>query len=206
MQAEGKTGGVEETQAKGTHEVPGEVQKHTTLAVKQKAVMQATFKYRRWLQVRKDTTTCGTESIASIERSLPALRGPNASVANYEHRLQVVGDNLEKFYNESSYAVKRHRWDSQKAHNAEYSIITDKLLKMISGSAGKPRVEANKSIITVGLGQFTSKSRLSSLHSSFLSFFVSKARSLGYVVAGVNEYYQQEMPHLPTIRWAGEHS
>ena len=38
MKAEGKTG-VEETHAKGTHEEPEKVQKHTTLAVNQKAVM-----------------------------------------------------------------------------------------------------------------------------------------------------------------------
>ncbi|KAF9342905.1 hypothetical protein BGX34_007491, partial [Mortierella sp. NVP85] len=134
-QAERETGGVGETQAEGTHEGPEEVQKHTTLAVKQKAVMQATFKYRRWLQGQKDGTTCGAESIAAIERSLPSLRGPDASVAKYEHRLQQVGDNLEKFYNNSSNTVKRHLWDSQKAYRAEYAIITDKLLKMIGGSA-----------------------------------------------------------------------
>ena len=151
-------------------------EKHTTLTVKQKAVLQATFKYRRWLQGQRDSTPSGTESIASIERSLPALRGPDASVANYEHRLQQVGDNLEKFYNKSSNIIKRHQWDSQKAYRAEYAIITDKLLKMIGGSAGKPRDESNKSIIAVGLGQFASKNRLSSLHSSFTSFFVRKVQ------------------------------
>ncbi|KAF9350276.1 hypothetical protein BGX34_001311, partial [Mortierella sp. NVP85] len=123
--------------------------KHTTLAVKQKAVIQATFKYRRWLQVRKDGTTCGTEYIASIERSLPAFRGPNACVAQYEHRLHQVGDNLEMFYNKSSNTIKGTNGIPQKAYRTEYAIVTDKLLKMIGGSAGKPKSESNKSIIAV---------------------------------------------------------
>ncbi|KAF9382226.1 hypothetical protein CPB97_007274 [Podila verticillata] len=41
----------------------------------------------------------------------------------------------------------------------------------------------------VGLGQFSTKSGLSSLHSTFLKYFVQMAHSLGYVVVGVNEYY-----------------
>jgi len=68
----------------------------------------------------------GAESIAAIERSLPSLRGPDASVAKYEHRLQQVGDNHKKFYNKSSNTIKRHQWDSLKAYRAEYAIITDR--------------------------------------------------------------------------------
>ncbi|KAF9131324.1 hypothetical protein BGW39_001935 [Mortierella sp. 14UC] len=44
-------------------------------------------------------------------------------------------------------------------------------------------------MIGVGLGKFSIKSGLSSLDSTFLSFFVQKARSLGHLVVGLNEYY-----------------
>ncbi|OAQ22580.1 hypothetical protein K457DRAFT_295811 [Linnemannia elongata AG-77] len=80
----------------------------------------------------------------------------------------------------------------RRARQAEYQAIAESLLGIVGGSLGR-RVEDNKStdpiLIGVGLGQFASKSRLSSLHSTFLSYFVQKARSLGYVVVGLNEYY-----------------
>ncbi|KAF9356649.1 hypothetical protein BGX26_004962 [Mortierella sp. AD094] len=55
-------------------------------------------------------------------------------------------------------------------------------------------------VVGIGLGQFGSSSRLSSLHSSFLAFFVPLARSLGYIVVGVNEYYtSKKCPHCHTF-------
>jgi hypothetical protein len=86
----------------------------------------------------------------------------------------------------------------------------------------------DKVVIGVGLGKFSSKTRLSSLHESFQSYFVQKvtvyitgnfllptleaktfinffllynyfqARSLGYIVVGVNEYYTSKK--FPTCR------
>ncbi|KAG0352180.1 hypothetical protein BGZ54_002909, partial [Gamsiella multidivaricata] len=50
----------------------------------------------------------------------------------------------------------------------------DRLLKLIGGSIGRKREEANKVVIEVGLGKFSTKARLSSLHESFQSYFVQK--------------------------------
>ncbi|KAG0251977.1 hypothetical protein BG011_007278 [Mortierella polycephala] len=50
------------------------------------------------------------------------------------------------------------------------------------------REDANKVVIAVGLGQFSTKTRLSSLYGSFLSFFVQKVRPLGYIVVGIYLY------------------
>ncbi|KAF9998136.1 hypothetical protein BGZ80_009933 [Entomortierella chlamydospora] len=47
-------------------------------------------------------------------------------------------------------------------------------------------------VIGIGLGKFSSMSRLSTLHESFLSYFVPLARSLDYIVIGVNEYYSSK--------------
>ncbi|KAF9130560.1 hypothetical protein BG015_003986 [Linnemannia schmuckeri] len=86
---------------------------------------------------------------------------------------------------------KKHDWDLERAKHAEYQILAEGLLNVV-GSLGR-RIEDNKDkdpiLIGVGLGQFSSNSKLSSLHSTFLSYFIRMVRSLGYVVVGINEYY-----------------
>ncbi|KAG0195583.1 hypothetical protein BGX28_001059, partial [Mortierella sp. GBA30] len=54
---------------------------------------------------------------------------------------------------------------------------------------GERKDPGNPVLIGVGLGQFKSTGRLSSLHSSFLAYFVPLVRSLGHIVVGLNEYY-----------------
>ncbi|KAF9903119.1 hypothetical protein EC991_004145 [Linnemannia zychae] len=44
-------------------------------------------------------------------------------------------------------------------------------------------------VIGISLGQFKSSSGLTTLHGSFQAFFIQLARSLGYVVVGVNEFF-----------------
>ncbi|KAG0265267.1 hypothetical protein BG011_005138 [Mortierella polycephala] len=68
---------------------------------------------------------------------------------------------------------------------------------MVGGATCRQRDEANKAVIGVGLEQFSAKTKLSSLHTSFQSYFVKKRRAtllfdrraLGYIVVGFNEYY-----------------
>ncbi|KAF9158623.1 hypothetical protein BGX20_003309, partial [Mortierella sp. AD010] len=161
------------------------------LAVKQKAVYQPTFKYRCWLEDKKRNDKQGdaAESISDIESNLPPLHGEGASFETYFKEFNKVKKRLDDFYNCSKSLVKRHQWDAEKARESEYSIITNRLLKLVGGTIGEKRIDENKVVIAIGLGQFAARSRLSSLHGSFESYFVSKARSLGYVVVGVNEYY-----------------
>ncbi|KAI8606022.1 hypothetical protein EDD21DRAFT_79589 [Dissophora ornata] len=162
------------------------------LAVKQKAVYQPTFRFRRWLENEKLTIPEGEEvSITDVETRLPPLRGPGASVVDYVRELEQVEQRLKKFYAGDDHRYKRHHWDMKRARQAEYQTVAERLLGIVGGSLGR-RVEDNKDtdpvLIGIGLGQFSSKSRLSSLHSTFLSYFIQKARSLGYVVVGLNEF------------------
>ncbi|KAF9159008.1 hypothetical protein BGX21_003433, partial [Mortierella sp. AD011] len=162
---------------------------YRNLAVKQKAVYQPILKFRRWFQNKKNEIPAGsTGSISNIESNLPPLRGESASFESYYSELQKVEGELNAFYN-GSMLFKKHQWDANKAHKAEYAIITDRLLKLIGGSIGRQRDKDCEVVIGVGLGQFATKTGLSSLHGSFLSYFVPKVRSLGYIVVGVNEYY-----------------
>ncbi|KAI1302678.1 hypothetical protein EDD11_005591, partial [Mortierella claussenii] len=73
-----------------------------------------------------------------------------------------------------------------RAKAEEYRQITNSLLKIVDGSLGAKREDKNKVIIGVGLGEFSPKTRLTSLHEFFRSHFVQKA---SYIVVGVEEYY-----------------
>ncbi|KAG0007767.1 hypothetical protein BGZ80_004246 [Entomortierella chlamydospora] len=116
------------------------------LAVKQKAVYQPTFKYRRWLEDKKtdDKPGDGTESIIDIESNLPPLRGEDASFETYFKGFNKVKKRLDDFYNCSKSLVKRHQWDAEKARESEYRVITDRLFKLIGGTIGEKRIDENK--------------------------------------------------------------
>ncbi|KAF9197385.1 hypothetical protein BGZ49_002208, partial [Haplosporangium sp. Z 27] len=159
------------------------------LAVKQKAVYQPTFKFRRWLEYNKDVAPSDTKSISEIESDLPAVRGDSSSISNYFEEFGKVEERLREFYDGDKNIVKRHQWDARKARDTEYTKITSRLFKLIGGSIGQKRDVSNKVVIGIGLGEFSSTMRLSSLHQTLLSYFVQKVRSLGYIVVGVHEYY-----------------
>ncbi|KAG0057380.1 hypothetical protein BGZ83_010839 [Gryganskiella cystojenkinii] len=174
---------------------------HHNLAVNQKAVMQPVFRYRRWLEEEKQLKPEGPEqqlpskpdiklqSIATIESQLPPLRGPHTSIVNYVTKLEEVEERLSDFYNGNNDCFRKHTWDMKRAKHVEYQAIANSLLQIVGGSQGEHRKGDNPVLIGIGLGKFGSSSRLSSLHSSFLSYFVPLARSLGYLVVGLNEFY-----------------
>jgi hypothetical protein len=144
------------------------------LAVKQKAVYQPTFKFRRWLEDRKNINPSnGDSSISNLERSLPPLRGESASFDKYVSRLELVNDRLDEFYNGNKLFARR-KWDAKRDRENEYHKIADRLLKMIGGNIGRKKGKRNKAVIGIGLGKFGSRCRLSSLHETFASYFISK--------------------------------
>ncbi|KAI1290718.1 hypothetical protein EDD11_009078 [Mortierella claussenii] len=160
-------------------------ERHINLAAKQKAVARLTLRHRTWMEQQKiadlkilfsQSTSfpeaAVTESLTTrtIEPSLLPLRGANASFA----------DRVE---------YKKHRHMSKKARTLEFHRLADSLLRMVGGSIGEKRKEEDKIVIGIGMGRFTSTSRLSSLHGTFESYFIQKARALGYLVIGVHEYY-----------------
>ncbi|KAG9323017.1 hypothetical protein KVV02_008085 [Mortierella alpina] len=160
------------------------------LAIKQKAVYQPELKHRRWMQEQKakDLGGAGVGSISDIETALPPRRGENACFTDHIGRREQAKGHLDTFYNGNN-RFKKHKWDARRAKEEEYRVMTDRLLKLVGGSIGAQRDETNKVIIGVGLGRFSSNTKLTSLHESFQSYFVQKARSLGYIVVGVNEHY-----------------
>ncbi|KAG0250467.1 hypothetical protein BG011_008324, partial [Mortierella polycephala] len=150
---------------------------YCSLAVKHMAVYQPTFKFRRWVEGRKNIVpTDSPESISNLEYGLPALRGEGASVINYVEELEKVEERLDTFYNGDNMRYKRHKWDAMRAPDTKYAAISNSLLKVVGGNIGQQREDANKVVIAVGLDQFSTKTRFSSLHELFLSFFVQKIR------------------------------
>ncbi|KAF8945173.1 hypothetical protein BGZ47_003134 [Haplosporangium gracile] len=169
------------------------------LAVKQKAVYQPTFRFRRWLEDAKQeqVSVDGQQVLIShIESRLPPLKGQGSSVINYVEELERVERNLLEFYAGSGNRFKRNKWDMVRARQYEYQLLADRLFGILGGSIGRRYDSSNPALIGVGLGQFSVKSGLSSLHSTFLNYFIQKARSLGYIVVGLNEYYtSKKCPH-----------
>ncbi|KAF9966593.1 hypothetical protein BGZ70_001851 [Mortierella alpina] len=164
--------------------------KTLNLAVNQRAVYQPVFKHRRWSEHKKAQKTSAGVSIKEIEDDLPPLRGNEADAEAYVARTKDVESTLVKFYSDDDReSWKRHKFDLKKAFDEEFRVVADSLLQMVGGTSSAPRDENNNVLIAIGLGDFGSNNKLSSLHSSFSRYFVELARSLGYVVCGINEYY-----------------
>ena len=105
-----------------------------------------------------------------METSLPALRGPEASITNYVEQSKAKDSDLETFYN--SVVLKKHIWDAKRARDNEFKLVAKRLLKLIGGTPGAKRDPDNKVVIGIGLGEFSSNSRLSSLHTAFSACFI----------------------------------
>ena len=83
-------------------------------------------------------------------------------------------EQLDKFYNGNNMLFERHCFDAKKARDAEFAVVAERLRNMVGGSTGRKRAADEKVVIGVGLGDFASKMRLSSLHTPFLAYFVQK--------------------------------
>ncbi|KAG0267982.1 hypothetical protein BGZ95_002685, partial [Linnemannia exigua] len=160
------------------------------LAVSQKAIMQPPFKHRHWIEEQKRLVPPGaSKSVEQIESQLPALCGEGASVVDYLTELDKFQDQLDIFYNGNNDIYMKHEWDAKRARDQEFKVVANRLLGVVGGSIGCKRKDDNMVVIGIGLGDFSSKTRLTSLHGSFVSYFVGTARALGYIVVGLNEFY-----------------
>ncbi|KAG9060910.1 hypothetical protein KI688_007867 [Linnemannia hyalina] len=87
-------------------------------------------------------------------------------------REQEVEGRLDSFY--GNVVLKKHKWNARETRAEEYRLIADHLVHIVGGSTGAKGDEDNKVVIGVGLGKFSSKTGLSSLHESFQSYLVQK--------------------------------
>ncbi|CAO3565409.1 unnamed protein product [Mortierella alpina] len=88
------------------------------------------------------------------------------------------------------------QYDARRAHEGEFSKITDQLLRMVGGSIGRRQDTDAKIVIGVKLGKFGPGSGLTSMDQAFASYFVRTCRALEYLVVGLNEYYtSKKCPH-----------
>ncbi|KAF9383425.1 hypothetical protein CPC16_008919 [Podila verticillata] len=136
-----------------------------------------------------EAATTESLSICMIESSLPPLRGATASFTDHVECRKANQIHLDKFYNGKKFRFKKYKQMSKKARAREFHQLADSLLRMVGGTIGEKRMEGHKVVIGIGMGRFTSTSRLSSLHGTFESYFIQMARALGYLVVGVHEYY-----------------
>lgn len=115
------------------------------------------------------------ESVADIETRLPPLRGQSASVINCIEELVLVEARLKDIYAGDDNRFKKHGWDLERAKQTEYQTLVERPINIVGGNLGR-RIEDNEDkepiLIGVGLGQFSSNSKLSSRHSTFLSYFI----------------------------------
>jgi len=126
------------------------------LVATQKSMYQPHFKYRRWEAQSKGVAPEGsTLTIKEIESSLPALRGPTASLSQYVLAEHEHEEALTQYYDNDSNTFKRNSWDAQKAKNEEYNVLCDRLLGMVGGSIGQQR-GADNNVIIGGLGRLYS--------------------------------------------------
>ena len=144
------------------------------LAVNQKAIAQPTLKHRHWMEAQKMLVPPGaTMSIQEIESALPPLRGEGASVITYVEELRKSEEQLDSFYNGNNHIFKSHGFDQSRAREEEFKAIANSILKELGGSIGAKRKAGKMVIIGIGLGQFASLIRLSSLHGTFFAYLMN---------------------------------
>jgi hypothetical protein len=100
------------------------------------------------------------------------LQGPSSNVINYVKELELVEDQLKAFYNGPDSKYKKNHWDMQRALHGELQLIAHRLFGIVGGGLRIRSDPSKPVIIGVGLGKFGTKSGLTSLHSTFLSYFI----------------------------------
>ncbi|KAK3847075.1 MAG: hypothetical protein J3R72DRAFT_416918 [Linnemannia gamsii] len=98
----------------------------------------------------------------------------------------AVEERLLEFYADRDHLQRWHQWDLERTRQYEYQLLADRLFGIVGGSIGTQRDLENPVLIGVGLGKFSMGSGLSSLDSSFLSFFVQKVYHHRDVMAAEN--------------------
>ncbi|GJJ76092.1 hypothetical protein EMPS_08451 [Entomortierella parvispora] len=120
------------------------------------------------------------------QQVLGRLLGPNTTVPNLQG---TVKDVLFDFYH-SPWMLKR-KWDMRKAQQRAIDLAMDQIFKLAGVLSGrKADGSAGTTVVfALGLGSFNSRTGLPSKHGPLERRFTQRARRLGYIVVGVDEYY-----------------
>lgn len=132
-----------------------------------------------------EAATTESLSICMIESSLLPLHGATASFADHVESHKANQIHLDKFYNGKKFQFKKYKQMSKKAWAREFHQLADSLLCMVSGTISEKRMEGHKVVIGIGMGCFTSTSRLSSLHGTFESYFIQMVTTGPSIVDGL---------------------
>ncbi|KAF9574392.1 hypothetical protein EC968_006552 [Mortierella alpina] len=140
-------------------------------------------KFRQLLQERK-----AADGIDVLESRMPSL-----TIQGVRGYLEYLRDNntreqLFNFYH--SWWYLRKHWDMRKAQEASYDYAIKSIMALGGVSDSVKRDESQPNVVfAVGLGSFNSQTGLPSKHGVLIRKLVTRARSLGYGVFGVHEYF-----------------
>lgn len=141
------------------------------LTVRRSALYQPTLKARKYIEERKSA------KVRSAEQSVPGNKDCSFSASSeYASKRLLVQSVLQSFY--ASKRFKRLAHDQKKARRGEFDVATNAILKMAGTHIGRHKMEKEDVLFAIGLGDFNTRTKLSSLHTSFSSHLICKVSLL----------------------------
>ncbi|KAI3660553.1 hypothetical protein MP638_001010, partial [Amoeboaphelidium occidentale] len=158
--------------------------KPKNLAVKKKALGEPHALYRNWLNKTKmndenkpvrDAENCGLSRL------------PDETITKYFNRIMERYTVLANFYN--SHAIRKRTFEYHCAKQREMDRVFNALTSMVGLKPHQKVKKKQRIYVGIGTGDFGATG---SLHTSFLEYFVRKARPLGITILGVDEYFTSQ--------------
>ncbi|KAI3658768.1 hypothetical protein MP638_001650, partial [Amoeboaphelidium occidentale] len=154
------------------------------LAVKKKALGEPYTLYRNWLNKTKmkdenkpvrDAENCGLS------------RNSDETITIYFNRMMKRYSVLANFFN--SHAIRKRTFEYHCAKQREMDRVFNALISMVGLKPHQKVKKKQRIYVGIGTGDFDATG---SLHTSFLEYFVRKARPLGITILGVDEYFTSQ--------------
>ncbi|KAF9280726.1 hypothetical protein BGZ68_007048 [Mortierella alpina] len=140
-------------------------------------------KFRHLLQERKVAT-----GIDILESRMPSMT--LQGIGGYLQYLREEGRREQLFAFYLSPWYMRKAWDMRKAQQASYDYAIKAIMRLGGVSDCTKRDETRPNVVfAVCLGSFNSQTGLPNKHGALIRKLVIRARSLGYGVYGVHEYF-----------------
>ena len=148
---------------------PGNGTAVRNLAIKRKALYQPNLMARQHVEQSKSS------KVMKTEQAIPS-RSACTYTASLEHARQakLAEPALKLFY--GSKRFKRLSHDMKKAKRGEFDVATNAILKMANCHIGRKKGEDEQVLFAIGMGDFNTHTRLSSLHTSFATYFINKVK------------------------------